>query len=329
METDRTDTALVTDIQRYSVNDGPGFRTNVYLKGCPLHCSWCHNPETISPQPDLLWKKRSCVQCGACLDACEKDAIVPPIPPEEARQEGSVYHKIRRDKCDLCMACVDVCRYDALEISGTPMSIEEIMTEVEADLVFFHTSGGGMTLGGGEPTMQPDFSRKLLAEAKRRGLHTCLDTNGFCKWETLESLLPYTDIVLYDLKHIDTETHKAATGADCRIIMENLEKLSAAGKEIWVRIPVVPGFNDTRAFHEAAARYLADLPARPARVDLLPFHNWCQDKYESLGIDWSLKETEALSPFFLEVPAEIYRQKGLYVSIGGSGFEEPTGTESS
>ncbi len=315
-------TCLVTDIQRYSVNDGPGFRTNVYLKGCPLKCTWCHNPETISPEPDIYWKRRLCVQCGACLDVCDRDAISPPIPPEEAQQEGATYQKIIRERCNRCLKCIDACAYDALEISGLPMTVESVMAEVEADRIFYDTSGGGMTLSGGEPTSQREFSLALLAEAKNRRIHTCLDTNGFCNWDSLASLLPMTDIVLFDLKHMDPERHKAGTGVDNKRILENLARLAASGKEYWIRIPVVPAFNDGPEFHKTAARFLADLPSHPARIDLLPFHNWCENKYDWLGRDWALKFTEAMQPFFLELPAEIYRDQGLTVTIGGSGFEE-------
>ncbi len=314
-------TCLVTGIQRYSVNDGPGFRTNVYLKGCPLKCFWCHNPETISPEPDVFWKRRLCVQCGACLEVCEKNAIHPPIPPEEARSEGSSYYKIDRDQCDRCLKCIDACRYDALVLSGTPMTVAAVMEEVEADRIFYETSGGGMTLSGGEPTFHKDFSLALLTESRNRGIHNCLDTNGFCPWETMASLLPVTDIVLFDLKHTDPDRHKAGTGVDNRLILDNLKKLIEAEKEVWVRIPVIPGFNDDPEFHQNAARFLAALPHPPARIDLLPFHNWCESKYDWLGQDWSLKTAEAMAPFFLEMPAEIYRNQGLAVTIGGSGFE--------
>jgi pyruvate formate lyase activating enzyme len=315
-------TCLVTDVQRYSVNDGPGFRTNVYLKGCPLKCTWCHNPETISPEAELYWKRRSCVQCGACLDVCDQDAIFPPIPPEAAQQEGSTYQKVNRERCNQCFKCMEACAYGALEISGIPMTVETILEEVEADRVFYDTSGGGMTLSGGEPTSHKVFSLALLTEAKNRGLHTCLDTNGFCDWDTLAALLPVVDVVLFDLKHMDPERHKAETGVDNKRILENLNRLAAAGQEFWVRIPVVPGFNDDPEFHKTAARFLADLPHHPARIDLLPFHNWCENKYDWLGRDWALKSTEAMQPFFLELPAEVYRNQGLTVTIGGSGFEE-------
>jgi len=314
-------TVLVTDIQRFCVNDGPGFRTNVYLKGCPLRCRWCHNPETVSQQPEIYWKRRLCVQCGACLDVCPRDAIEPPVPAEEAGREGSGYYKIHAERCDGCMKCVDACLTSALEVVGKPMTVEEILEEVLRDKPFYDNSGGGMTLSGGEPTFFPGFSRDLLREARARGVHTCMDTNGYCAWETLQELAGLADIVLYDLKHIDREPHREYTGAGNERILENLGRLSATGKEIWIRIPVIPGFNDDLDTHRRTAAFLASLPRPVARVDLLPFHNWCQDKYGWLGRRWPLADTESLDPVFLEVPARVYRECGLPACIGGSGFE--------
>jgi len=312
---------LVTDIQRFCVNDGPGFRTNVYLKGCPLRCRWCHNPETVSPRPEIYWKRRLCVQCGACLDACPRDAVEAPIPPEESNREGSRYYKIIADRCDGCMRCVEACLHGALETVGKPMTVEEILEEVLRDKPFYDNSGGGMTLSGGEPTQHPAFARELLRQARARGLHTCLDTNGFCGWETLEELAGLSDIVLFDLKHIDPHPHRAGTGVDNERILKNLERLCAAGKEIWVRIPVIPGFNDSRDVHARTAAFLAALPRPVARVDLLAFHNWCEDKYRWLGRAWPMGDTESLDPVFLEIPARVYREHGLKAHIGGSGFE--------
>lgn len=312
---------LITDIQRFSVNDGPGFRTNVYLKGCMMRCQWCHNPETISSHPELYWKRRLCVQCGACLEACPRDAIRPPIPPEETQFEESTYHKIIRDRCDLCMKCVDACLYDALEIVGKPMTVEEILHEVEQDRPFYDNSGGGMTLTGGEPTAHAEFAGRLLAQAKSRGLHVCLDTNGCCDWDVLKGLAECTDIVLFDLKHIDPVQHKERTGVTNELIIENLGLLSETGKKVWVRIPVLPGYNDSIEFHTGAADLLATMGKGIVRIDLLPFHNWCQDKYGWLGLAWPFREIESMEPAFLEIPADIYRSRGFETTIGGSGFE--------
>ncbi len=313
---------LITEIQRFAVNDGPGFRTNVFLKGCTMSCAWCHNPETIHPGAEIYWKRRMCVQCGACMDACPKDAINPPIPPEEAQREGSTYEKIMRERCDLCMECVNACSFGALEKVGKPMTVEEILAEVMSDKPFYDNSGGGMTLSGGEPARHPEFAARLLSEARKSGLHICLDTNGFCEWEILQSLADRADIVLYDLKHLDPDKHQQMTGVDNGPVLRNLERLASRGPSIWVRIPVVPGFNNDIEFHHKAAKYLSGIKGRIERVDLLPFHNWCQDKYGWLGVDWSLKDTEALEPYLLEPYIDLYSEKGLFATVGGSGFEQ-------
>jgi pyruvate formate lyase activating enzyme len=313
---------LITDIARFSVNDGPGMRTNVFLKGCSLKCAWCHNPETISKEPQLYWKRRLCVQCGACLDACPKGAIMPPIAPELSSSPDSAYRKIDRSRCDSCMDCVQACRYDALQIVGKPMSIPEILDEVERDKPFYNNSGGGMTVSGGEPTAHPEFCMDLLKGARERSLHTCVDTNGHCSLSILEGIAENSDIVLFDLKHLNPSKHFGETGVSNSRILKNLKSLCRGSTEIWVRIPVVPGFNDGIRFHEEAARYLGAFSGHVTRVDLLPFHNWCQDKYDWLGIDWSYREIEALDPTFLEVHAGLYRQHGLAATVGGSGFEE-------
>ena len=316
-----TNQVLVSDIQKFAVNDGPGIRSIVFLKGCPMHCQWCHNPETMNSQPEIYWKNRLCVQCGACLEVCPNEAINPPIPPEQIQINEIAYHKIIREKCDRCMACVDACRYDALSIVGKSMSVDEILDEVEKDRPFYDNSGGGMTLSGGEPSFHADFSISLLQNAKLRGLHTCLDTNGFCEWDTFSQVIEYADIVLFDLKHIDPVIHKKKTGVDNKKILKNLSLFSETGKEIWVRIPVIPGFNDTIDFHIRASQFLSQLPGQISRVDLLPFHNWCQDKYGWLGIKWQMREIEAMDPSFLEIPADLYIEKGFATTVGGSGFE--------
>jgi len=316
-----TNQALITDIQKFAVNDGPGFRTNVFLKGCALKCRWCHNPETIDPTPEIYWKNRLCFQCGKCLEVCPNDAVNPPIPPEESRGENSTYHKIIRDKCDRCMKCVEACPYGALIIVGKPISIDEILDEVIKDQPFYDNSGGGMTLSGGEPTAHPEFAKKLLLGARNRGIHTCIDTNGFCDWEVLRMLIENVDVVLFDIKHLDPQMHKKGTGVSNEIILSNLNLLLKSGIETWIRIPVIPDFNDSMDFHKAASNYLAGLPRKVARVDLIPFHNYCQDKYNWLGIDWELKDLEPIEPSFLEIPADLYREKGLFTTIGGSGFE--------
>lgn len=312
---------LITEIQKFAVNDGPGFRTSVFVKGCPMRCAWCHNPETIRPELDIYWKRRLCVQCGQCMDACPGDAIEAPIMAGKQVHHADLYHKIVRDRCDRCMACIDACPYGALSIAGMDISVKEILNEVEKDRPFYENSGGGLTISGGEPCFHPDFTTDLLVAAKAQGIHCCVDTNGFSSWEILSEIVRHADIVLFDLKHIDPAPHRQMTGVDNSLILENLRRLSKTGKEIWIRIPVVPGFNDAVDTHIRMASFLFGLSGNICRVDLLPYHNWCQDKYDWLGLDWSMAAFEAIDPSLLETTADIYRESGFVATVGGSGFE--------
>lgn len=181
-----------------------------------------------------------------------------------------------------------------------------------------------MTLSGGEPTIHMNFSCELLKGAKDLGIHTCLDTNGFCEWSVLKQLMVYADIVLFDLKHLDPISHREKTGVSNDIILKNLASLTETGKNVWIRMPILPGYNDSMEYHDRTADFLLTLPGKIDRIDLLPFHNWCQDKYGWMGIDWPLKEIEAMEPSLLEIPASLYREKGFFTTVGGSGFEGVT-----
>lgn len=312
---------LVTQIQRFSVNDGPGFRTIVFFKGCSLRCQWCHNPETQSFSPEIYWKSRLCVQCGHCFDVCPNQAIFPPIPPEEAQREDSTYYKIDKARCDGCMKCVEACSYGALELVGKPMSMEEIVEELERDRPFYDNSGGGVTISGGEPLVYGEFIRKLMDALKARSLHICLDTSGHSPWEILEPVAERADMILYDLKHLDSEAHERLTGVPNQLILHNLQRLAAKGCRIWLRIVVLPGCTDSIDYHRRVVAFLRSLPGSLERIDLLPFHNWCQDKYRWLGRPWSFGETESVHPDELEPLLELYLSAGLNATIGGSGFE--------
>jgi pyruvate formate lyase activating enzyme len=316
-----SDRVLVTNIQRFSVNDGPGFRTNVFLKGCNLHCAWCHNPETIKFARELFWKPMVCAQCGQCFDACPRDAINPPINPEEAQSDFSTYDKVIRENCDLCMKCVEICPTGALEIVGEEYTVDQVLDEVAMDMPFYENSGGGMNLSGGEPTVHPDIVRKLLEGARERGISSCVDTNGYFKWELMEPLLDYIDVVLYDLKHMDSDEHKKMTGVGNELVLENLRKLLEAGKRVWLRVVVIPDYSDSLDYHERVAEFLKTLPCPPERIDLLPFHNWCEGKYRQLGIKWGYADLQAMDPSLLRPTVQVYRDAGLDVTIGGSGFE--------
>jgi pyruvate formate lyase activating enzyme len=307
---------LIKDVQRFSINDGPGIRTTVFLKGCPLNCEWCHNPECKDSDVKIFWKKSHCVQCGRCLNVCPRGAINPPVPVEVA-QEDEGYHKIIREKCNRCMECVNACIYEALIPDSRLWTLDQIMKEVESDRPFYANSGGGLTISGGEPAMQPEFTANLLKMAKERDLHTCVDTSGYCSWDTLRGLIDYVDIFLYDLKHLDGNKHMEKTGVDNKIILENLKKLSLAKKEIRIRIPVIPEYNDSLIYMENVVKFLESLPNPVRGVDLLPFHNWCQDKYRWLGIDWPLLETDSLDPIEVEPLREVFTADGFECTIGG------------
>jgi len=317
---------LITDIQRFSTNDGPGFRTNVFIKGCSMKCSWCHNPETISIQRDLFWKKRLCIQCGSCAEICPEHAIHLPeggfSKSDHPDNLEAQIHIIDRDTCTRCMACVEVCPSGAMAISGTATTIDEIIKEVESDMPFYANSSGGMTISGGEPTTQSQTTAHLIDRAHAHGINVCLDTNGYCLWETFQALTQKADIVLFDLKHLDTLAHMKETGVDNTLILNNLKKLTQYHMQIWIRIPIIPNFNQNNAFYEQASDFLAGLDSKIARVDLLPFHNWCEDKYGWLGKTWKHKEQQALDPELLHPALNIFKKKGLNVTIGGSGFEK-------
>jgi pyruvate formate lyase activating enzyme len=308
--------AIVTNIQRYSINDGPGIRTTVFLKGCPLHCAWCHNPECIHAQPDIYWKQSLCRQCGRCFDVCDQGAIQPPIALDES-SDGHHYYKIDTSRCNRCMACVDACMYGALVKVGEARTVEEVLEEVERDLPFYLNSGGGMTVTGGEPTAFPEFTLELLRTAKERGIHTCLDTSGFCAWEVLDTMRPYVDIFLYDVKCLSGKQHILRTGVNNSPILDNLRRLAGVGADIIVRLPIIPGFNDTVEQMKEVADFLVQLAPSLVQVDVLPFHNWCQDKYRWLGMDWEYGESQSMTAGDVDALFEVLELRGLNATIGG------------
>jgi len=308
--------AIVTNIQRYSINDGPGIRTTVFLKGCALNCTWCHNPECINFFPEIYWKQSLCRQCGRCFNTCEREAVQPPIALGQD-EENDHYYKIDLSRCDHCMACVEACIYGALIQVGEAKTVEEILEEVERDLPFYLNSGGGMTVTGGEPTSFPEFALDLLRGAKERGIHNCLDTSGFCAWEILDGMRPYVDIFLYDVKCLSGKQHILSTGVNNSPILANLSRLAEAGEEIIVRLPIIPGFNDAVEQMEEVADYLDRLGPTVLQVDLLPFHSWCQDKYRWLGMDWQFRETESMAVSDVDDLLDVLEEKGLNTTIGG------------
>ncbi len=272
-------TGMVYDIQGFSVQDGPGIRTTVFLKGCPLRCPWCHSPESQAFHPQLSWISMRCIGTELCqercIKACPKGAIeYGPKGKNSATQEEIQLVHVNRELCDNCGECAKVCHPHALYICGQKYTVEEIMKKVRADKSFFEFSGGGVTVSGGEAMSQPAFTIALLKQLKEEGFHTALDTTGFTQWETIEKTLPYTDLYLYDLKNMDSEAHKLVTGVPNEPILENARRLAAAGAKFQVRIPVIPRFNDSEENIRATAEFCASLGNDAVTVvQLLPYHN--------------------------------------------------------
>ena len=297
----------VFNIQRCSVHDGPGVRTTAFLKGCPLSCSWCHNPEGIDEAPAMMISADRCLACGECVEAC----------PVEEGGAAPARERWNRRRCTRCGACVEACPADARELAGREYGVEELVDALERDRVFFDTSGGGVTFSGGEPLAQAGFLTDCLRECRQRGLHTAVDTCGFAPKNRLLGVAKIADLVLYDLKHMDPVRHHAHTGADNRAILDNLRALSKDGVDIWVRIPLIPGFNDDPANIEATGAFLAGLP-RPHRVFVLPYHGIADGKRARMG--QSGDRAGLLSPEAETVctVAEELTRHDLEVTVGGS-----------
>jgi pyruvate formate lyase activating enzyme len=296
----------IFDIKKYALHDGPGIRTSLFFKGCPLNCWWCHNPESQSPRPERLYRQNRCIRCGACLAACEQGAI---------SQNGDLI-LTDDDKCILCGACVEVCFSEAREIVGREMTVPQAMAEIERDVAFYDESGGGVTFSGGEPLMQPEFLLALLQACKQAEFHTTLDTCGFAPWQTLDTVREYIDLFLYDLKLLDDARHRQFTGVSNEAILGNLKALSQEGHTIILRVPIIPGINDDITNLRQIAEFAAMLP-HLAGLDLLPYHTIASDKYDRLARVYELRETHPPSTKELQQFAELLRGYGLPVKIGG------------
>jgi pyruvate formate lyase activating enzyme len=279
-------------IQRMSTEDGPGIRSTVFFKGCPLNCLWCHNPESISQRHQPHWMKTKCIGCLFCVAACTASALT--------ATDGGI--SINRTLCSPCEACSQACPTTALSVYGEECGVEGLVHELLKDRIYFEKSGGGVTLSGGEPTMQPDFAEALLASLKRHGVHTALDTCGQCPWERLEALLPHTDLILYDLKEADPDNHRRFTGTSNARILGNLKSLARFMREcglpgeLWIRTPLIPDCTATAANLERLGEFIREnLGGLVRRWELCTFNNLCIDKYNALGIDWAFRNRSPLS----------------------------------
>jgi pyruvate formate lyase activating enzyme len=265
-------TGIIFDIKRYAIHDGPGIRTTVFMKGCPLMCRWCHNPEGISPEPEILYRSDRCGMCDDCITACPEDAIF----------KSGELKQIDRSKCTLCGDCIEVCVTSSLEIAGNEISSSDLMKEIERDLIFFDESGGGVTFSGGEPMLQLDFLDEMLTLCRKKEIHTTVDTSGFSSSEAFERILDRVDLFLFDLKTVDNKTHKEYTGISNIQILNNLKLLAKNDCNINIRFPVISGVNDSDEHIKSLTEFLAPLN-NVNRIDLLPYHNWGVAKYSRMS----------------------------------------------
>ena len=270
-------TGIVFDIKKFSIHDGPGIRTTIFFKGCPLRCWWCHNPESQSPEPELTFRKSRCIGCGACREACSRGAIAADL-------------SVNAELCTLCGECVTACYAEAREMVGREMSVAQVMAEIERDVPFYDESGGGVTFSGGEPLAQPDFLLALLQACREREIHTAVDTCGFAPWQVLDKIRRHVDLFLYDLKLMDEAEHIRYTGVSNKLILKNLEMLAERGHDITLRVPIIPGINDSDEHIRQLGAFAATLP-HLNRVDVLPYHNIAAEKYQRLSRVYKLLET--------------------------------------
>lgn len=294
----------IFDIKQFAVHDGPGVRTTVFFKGCPLSCWWCHNPEGISLDNDIFYYETKCIECGTCIDVCPEDAI---------EMDGSI--SIDRERCTNCGLCAERCPSDALQNTVRTVTSEDVMDEIRKSIIFYDSSDGGVTFSGGEPLLQPEFLKELIDKCNEEDIHITLDTSGYADPDTFESIVDDIDLFLYDLKIIDDDIHRKYTGTSNEMILENLKTLYKKGKEVIIRFPVIPGITDTEENLDDIVDFLSELK-HIKEIDVLPYHN-VEEKYNKLGKEYKLEESRSLNEKSIQSIKEIFEKEGFFVKEGG------------
>jgi pyruvate formate lyase activating enzyme len=295
---------MIFNIQRHSTEDGPGIRTTIFFKGCYMRCTWCHNPEGINSFPELVWYEVRCIGFKACMEACPTKAL-------ELTKEGVV---IKRNYCNVCGECVKACPASALEVLGRVMTVDEVVGEASRDKVFYEKSGGGVTLSGGEPSMQPAFSIAIMRALRQQGVHLALDSCGGTSWKILHPLIKLADLILLDLKLMDESDHRRYTGIPLKRVLLNAREIAQTKKTIWVRTPVIPGYTDTEENVRHIARFIKSELPTVGRYELLAFNNVCAPKYQRLDRHWELEKESPMSEEKMERLVSIAKEEGVNVA---------------
>lgn len=291
--------AHIMAIKNFAVHDGPGIRTTLFLKGCPLRCLWCHNPEGMSGEKQLAYYAHKCISCGECVKVC----------PSGAHRIENSSHVLDRSRCLVCGKCEEHCLGDALKLFGREMTVDEAVRVLSKDKIFYEQSGGGVTFSGGEPLLQADFCLETAKRLKENGIGTAIDTCGCVPWQAFEKLLPVTDIFLFDIKHLDPEAHRRLTGQSNERILDNIRRLSDSGARIEVRMPLVPGLNDSETNIRSTGEFLSKLHIEKMR--LLPYHSLARSKYAALGMTDTMPDAESPSDERLKELAAALQKLGV------------------
>jgi len=300
--------AIVFDIQKFSVHDGPGIRTLIFMKGCPLTCTWCSNPESQSTTPELTYMGDKCIRCNKCLEVCPNHAI--------SVEENRLVHN--KDLCQLCGKCVEVCYAGARKMLGMVVGVNYIIKEIEKDILFYWNSVGGVTFGGGEPVLYPDFISAVSAECHSEDIPVAIETCGFTPWRNFKKILDNIDLVMFDVKHMDPKRHKELCGRSNQLILNNLKRLSQRNDiEVVVRVPIIPGLNDSKDNISNTIKFVASLRGNIKRVELLPYHKFGESKYERLGRKYPLKGLKIPSDEHMQNIKRTMEGYGLNIQIGG------------